>query len=69
MRTRNNPTNKEQTGATSLAAQGQGADGLHQAVSPMQQQRTIMDLISGDLESLSQEGKTIVRITVKALTL
>ena len=40
-----------------------------QAVSTQQHQSTIMDLISGDLETLSQEGKAIVSTIVKALAL
>ena len=66
MSTRNKPTNEESTGANSLAVQGQGTHGPDQAVST---QSTIMDLISGDLETLSQEGKAIVSTIVKALTL
>ena len=53
MSTRNTPTNEEGTGAASLAAQRQGTRGPDQAISTPQQQSTIMDLISGDLETLS----------------
>ena len=68
MNTRNKPTNDESTGAASLAVQGQGTAGTIKAFSTLQQ-NTIMDLISGDLESLSQEGKAIASTIVKALTL
>ena len=69
MSTRNKPPNEESTGANSLAVEGQGTHGPDQAVSTVQHQSTIMDLISGNLETLSQEGKTIVSTIVKALTL
>ena len=69
MSTRNKPTNEESTGATSLAVQGQGTPRPDQAVSTLQHQSTIMNLISGNLETLSQEGKTIVSTIVKALAL
>lgn len=68
--TRKKPTSNESPGAAGLAVQGQGTAGSNQAVTaPHQQTTTIMDLISGDLETLSQEGKAIVSTIVKALTL
>ena len=67
--TRKNPTNNENPGAAGLTVQGQGTAGSNQAVTTPHQQTTLMDLISGDLETLSQEGKAIVSIIVKVLTL
>ena len=68
MGTRNNPTHETNTEAASLAVRGQGTAETKQAV-PTLQQSPIMDLISDDLEALSQEGKAIVSTIVKALTL